>query len=87
MATKFLAPASNNVVRTNSCVFLPSASNVRRPAYVRAQATGNNKDSAVDVHHVSSNNQHAAVQSRPRRLAMDFSPFGRFLYLLSPLCL
>ncbi|CAI9772034.1 unnamed protein product [Fraxinus pennsylvanica] len=87
MATKFLAPASsslasNNVVRANSFVFLPSASDVRRPAYVRVQATWNNKDTAVDVQHGGSTNQRVAVQSRPRRLAMDISPF-RWLEPLS----
>ncbi|KAL2527529.1 25.3 kDa heat shock protein [Abeliophyllum distichum] len=68
-------------VRTNCSVFFPSASNARRPSSVRAQATGNDKDTMVDVHHVSSNNQRTAVQSRPQRLAMDISPFR----LLDPL--
>ncbi|KAL2538073.1 25.3 kDa heat shock protein [Forsythia ovata] len=86
MATKFLtcassSLASNNVVRTNCSVFFPSACNVRRSSSVRAQATGNDKDTMVDVHQVSSNNQRAAVQSRPRSLAMDISPFR----LLDPL--
>ncbi|KAL2502414.1 small heat shock protein [Forsythia ovata] len=70
MATKFLtcassSLASNNVVRTNCSVFFPSACNVRRSSSVRTQATGNDKDTMVDVHQVSSNNQRAAVQSRP----------------------
>lgn len=52
----------------------------RLPA-VRAQAGGDAKDTAVDVHvnqgttnQASQNNN--AVETRPRRLALDVSPFG-----------
>ncbi|GFP88760.1 small heat shock protein chloroplastic [Phtheirospermum japonicum] len=101
MAAKTLvsAPfASNNVVgatnRASPCsVFFPSACNLisTKPLKMslRAQATGENKDSAVDVHHVTSGqgagNQGAAVERlRPRRLPVDVSPFG-LLDTLSPM--
>jgi len=95
MAAKTLACSSfvpNNVVGSSKdyyvgpcSVFFPSACNLRRrksPSLVRAQATGDNKDTAVDVQHVSGGrNQDAAVERRPRRLALDPSPFG----LLDPI--
>ncbi|KAI3457943.1 hypothetical protein Pfo_014606 [Paulownia fortunei] len=96
MAAKTLACtplASNNVVGTTNrasvgpcSVFFPSACNLRRrpSSLVRAQATGENKDSAVDVHHVSGRNQGSAVERRSRRLAADASPFG-LLDTLSPM--
>ncbi|KAK6135149.1 hypothetical protein DH2020_031097 [Rehmannia glutinosa] len=69
-------------------VFFPSACNFRRRPLIRAQATGENKDSAVDVQHVSTGqggaNQGSAVERRPRRLAVDVSPFG-LLDTLSPM--
>ncbi|KAL2550985.1 Small heat shock protein [Forsythia ovata] len=61
--------------------YFASPSRSLKSSSVRAQATGNDKDTMVDVHQVSSNNQRAAVQSRPRSLAMDISPFR----LLDPL--
>ncbi|KAG8381071.1 hypothetical protein BUALT_Bualt06G0083900 [Buddleja alternifolia] len=90
MAAKTLACSSlvpnNKAYDIGPCsVFFPSACNVRRrsPSLVRAQATGENRDStAVDVHRVSGGrNQDAAVERRPRRLALDTSPFG----LLDPM--
>ncbi|KAL2540303.1 25.3 kDa heat shock protein [Abeliophyllum distichum] len=90
LASSYSPLASNNAFsRQNKAVgpcsvFFPSACNLVRKAappsrvsVVRAQATGDNKDSSVDIqHHSSSNNQGAAVERRPRRLAMDISPFG-----------
>ncbi|KAL0358838.1 UNVERIFIED_CONTAM: Small heat shock protein, chloroplastic [Sesamum angustifolium] len=76
---------SNITGRTNRACDAPSSvffPNVRRPpSLVRAQASGESKDTAVDVHHVSGGNQGTAVERRPRRLAVDVSPFG----LLDPL--
>lgn len=84
--------AANNVVRTTNgapvgpcSVFFPSACNLRRrsSSLVRAQAAGENKDTAVDVHHLSSGqrgtNKETAVERRPRRLAVDVSPFGEHI--------
>ncbi|CAI9767747.1 unnamed protein product [Fraxinus pennsylvanica] len=84
--------AANNIFRTQNksvgvgpcSVFLPSACKAigravppSRVSVVRAQATGDNQDTSVDVQrHSSSNKQGTAVERRPRRLAMDISPFG-----------
>ncbi|KAL2226891.1 small heat shock protein, chloroplastic-like [Sesamum indicum] len=99
MAAKTLACSpfvSNNVVGTANrasvgpcSVFFPSACNLRRrsSSLGRARAAGENNDTAVDVHHLSSGqrgtNQDTAVERRPRRLAVDISPFG-LLDTLSP---
>ncbi|KAL0452375.1 UNVERIFIED_CONTAM: Small heat shock protein, chloroplastic [Sesamum latifolium] len=76
---------SNVVGRTNKACDSPSSvffQNVRRPpSLVRAQAGGESKDTAVDVHHAGGGNQGTAVERRPRRLAVDVFPFG----LLDPL--
>lgn len=61
--------------------FFPSSSNVmksNRLSAVRAQATGDNKDTAVDVHvsNQGSQQQGTAVERQPRRMAVDISPFG-----------
>ncbi|KAL0382479.1 UNVERIFIED_CONTAM: Small heat shock protein, chloroplastic [Sesamum calycinum] len=73
---------SNITGRTNRACDAPSSvffPNVRRPpSLVRAQASGESKDTAVDVHHVSGGNQGTAVERRPRRLAVDVSPFGKY---------
>ncbi|XP_057489052.1 small heat shock protein, chloroplastic [Actinidia eriantha] len=86
------SPRVSNRAGPSSCravgpcsVFFPSATNFGRPsrlAAVRAQTTGDNKDTAVDVH-ISNDprNQGKAVEQRPRRLAVDISPLG----LLDPL--
>lgn len=72
-------------------VFFPSSCGVRRPLKLRAQAASaggggdHNKDTSVDVHHVSTNqgntssNQSAtAVERRPRRMAaLDVPSFGK----------
>lgn len=61
-------------------VFFPL---IRRTSSFRSYATGENRDTAVDVHHVT--NQNSAVEARPRRsLAVDFFPFG-LLDTLSPM--
>lgn len=73
---------SNNRVAAPFSVFFPSTCNVKRPASrLVAQATGDNKDTSVDVH-VSSgqggnNNQGStSVDRRPRKMSLDVSPFG-----------
>ncbi|CAA0824716.1 25.3 kDa heat shock protein- chloroplastic [Striga hermonthica] len=92
--------APKNVVGANyrapvgpCAVFFRSAGNLgssRRPfPVVRAQAAGENKDSAVDVHHVSGGqsggeNQGPSAGRRLRRLALDDSPFD-LLDTLSPI--
>ncbi|KAI3471258.1 hypothetical protein Pfo_027921 [Paulownia fortunei] len=81
--------ALNNVAGTTTksrvgpcSVFFPDVSYVRRTpsTLVRAQASGESKDTLVDVQHASSGqgggNQGVAVHRRPRRLAVDISPFG-----------
>ncbi|XP_031096136.1 small heat shock protein, chloroplastic [Ipomoea triloba] len=64
-------------------VFLPSSCGVRRPLKLRAQAAGDhNKDTSVDVHHVTTNQSATAVERRPHRMAaLDVPTFG----LLDPL--
>ncbi|XP_057804316.1 small heat shock protein, chloroplastic-like [Salvia miltiorrhiza] len=83
--------SSNSVVATTNraavvpcSAFFPSACKLaksRSSSSVRAQATGDSKDSAVDVHVTSGqrggDDQRTAVERRPRRLAADVvSPFG-----------
>nr|GLL28273.1 small heat shock protein, chloroplastic [Ipomoea trifida] len=93
-ASPFVSNASvSKTPRTTSgpcSVFLPSKCAVRRPLKLRAQAAAgdHNKDTSVDVHHVTTNqggnsNQSAtAVERRPRRMAaLDVPTFG----LLDPL--
>ncbi|XP_049393997.1 small heat shock protein, chloroplastic [Solanum stenotomum] len=67
----------NKNVAAPCSVFIPS---MRRPmTRLVAQATGDNKDTSVDVHHKSAqggNNQGTAVERRPTRMALDVSPFG-----------
>ncbi|KAH0690076.1 hypothetical protein KY289_017434 [Solanum tuberosum] len=67
----------NKNVAAPCSVFIPS---MRRPmTRLVAQATGDNKDTSVDVHHSSAqggNNQGTAVERRPTRMAFDVSPFG-----------
>ncbi|CAN4089474.1 unnamed protein product [Withania somnifera] len=78
---------NNNKVTAPCVVFFPSAFYVHRPASrLVAQATGDYKDTSVDVHHVRNgqggDNQGTAVERRPpRRMALDVSPFG----LLDPM--
>lgn len=48
---------------------------------MRAQASGDNKDNSVEVQHVSKGDQGTAVEKKPRRTAMDISPFGKYLPL------
>ncbi|KAF9671048.1 hypothetical protein SADUNF_Sadunf12G0006300 [Salix dunnii] len=62
--------------------FGKSATRPSRLALVRAEAGGDQKDTLVDVHvNQQGNNQGKAVERRPRKLAVDISPFG----LLDPL--
>ncbi|KAG5617350.1 hypothetical protein H5410_017174 [Solanum commersonii] len=63
----------NKNVAAPCSVFFPS---MRRPmTRLVAQATGDNKDTSVDVHQ-GGNNQGTAVERRPTRMALDVSPFG-----------
>lgn len=85
-STTFLACPSSPLVLNKSwpsikpngpsSVFFPS-----RFSRVRAQATGDNKDTAIDVHFNNQTNQQAVERRPQRRLAVDNSPFG----LLDPL--
>ncbi|KAL0321612.1 UNVERIFIED_CONTAM: Small heat shock protein, chloroplastic [Sesamum calycinum] len=100
MAAKSLACSpfvSNNVVGTPNrasvgpcSVFFPPACNLRKrsSSVVRARAADENNDTAVDVHHLSGGqrgtNKDTALERRPRRLAVDVSPFG-LLDTLSPM--
>ncbi|KAM3381721.1 Small heat shock protein, chloroplastic [Capsicum annuum] len=84
------SPLVSNVSVGGTCkvtapcsVFFPS---MRGPASTLvARATGDNKDTSVDVQHVKNgkggNNKSTAVEQRPRRMALDVSPFG----LLDPM--
>ncbi|XP_011043706.1 PREDICTED: small heat shock protein, chloroplastic [Populus euphratica] len=57
--------------------FGKSISKPSRLALVRAEAAGDQKDTSVAVHvNQQGNNQGAAVERRPRKLAVDVSPFG-----------
>lgn len=52
---------------------------------MRAQAAGgDNKDTAVDVNVSNQGNQQqgTAVERQPRRMALDISPFGKYICLL-----
>ncbi|KAB2069879.1 hypothetical protein ES319_A08G121300v1 [Gossypium barbadense] len=72
---------SIKAVRPFSVSFPSKNPCIRRLSLVRAQAVGdNNKDTSVDVH-VNKDNKGTVVEKRPRRLAVDVSPFG----LLDPL--
>lgn len=53
-----------------------------RVGMLRAQASDENKDTSVDVH---VNQGGTSVEKRPRRMAMDVSPFGMSVSLLSSL--
>ncbi|XP_022736641.1 small heat shock protein, chloroplastic-like [Durio zibethinus] len=73
-------PFSPKAILPFSVSFPSKNSSNNRLSVVRAQAAGDNKDTAVDVH-VSKDNQRTAVEKRPKRLAVDLSPFD----LLDPL--
>lgn len=50
---------------------------------VKAQASGNdNKDNSVEVH-VNKGDQGTAVEKKPRSVAMDISPFGKFTIFIT----
>ncbi|GAV73249.1 HSP20 domain-containing protein [Cephalotus follicularis] len=53
-----------------------------RVSMVRVQATGDDKDISVTV---NQGNQGRQMERRPRRLALDISPFGGLLDPMSPL--
>ncbi|PPR98587.1 hypothetical protein GOBAR_AA22096 [Gossypium barbadense] len=76
-------PCSTNAIKPFSVSFPSKNSCNSRLSVVRAEATrDHNRDTSVDVH-VSKDNkgQERAVEKRPKRLAMDVSPFG----LLDPM--
>ena len=68
-STKAVIPFSVSLPSKKSCS--------SRLSVLRAQAAGDNKDTAVDVH-VNKDNQGTAVDKRPKRLAVDISPFGKY---------
>ncbi|XP_047968447.1 small heat shock protein, chloroplastic [Salvia hispanica] len=84
MATGILSfsPLSSNAVvsPTNRASIAPSSAffpRARPSPSARAQAAGENKDSAVDVHvGQGGGDQRTAVERRPRPLSADISPFG-----------
>lgn len=85
LASNVTVSRTNKKVASPCSVFLPS---MRRPAASRplvVQATGDHKDTSIDVHQSNSqggNNQATAVERRrPARMALDVSPFG----LLDPM--
>ncbi|KAE8723924.1 Small heat shock protein [Hibiscus syriacus] len=74
-------PCSTKLIMPFSVSF-PSKNSVNHGmSVVRAQATGDhNKDTSVDVHVNKDNKgQGTAVEKRPKRLAMDISPFVQFI--------
>ncbi|XVF12753.1 hypothetical protein REPUB_Repub08aG0146600 [Reevesia pubescens] len=76
-------PCSTKAIMPFSVSFPSKNSRSSRLSSVRAQAAeDHNKDTSVEVH-VNKDNQGqgTAVEKRPKRLAMDISPFG----LLDPL--
>lgn len=48
---------------------------------MRAEAAGEHKDTSVDVQHVNQGSQGTSMERRPRRMAVNISPFG----LLDPM--
>ncbi|EOY23686.1 Small heat shock protein isoform 1 [Theobroma cacao] len=68
-------PCSTKAIIPRSVSFPSGNSSCGRLSVVRAQAAGDNKDTSVDVH-VDKNNQGRAVEKRPKRSAVDVSPFG-----------
>ncbi|EOY23687.1 hypothetical protein QUC31_008373 [Theobroma cacao] len=70
-------PCSTKAIIPRSVSFPSGNSSCGRLSVVRAQAAGDNKDTSVDVH-VDKNNQGRAVEKRPKRSAVDVSPFGLF---------
>ncbi|XP_021290181.1 small heat shock protein, chloroplastic [Herrania umbratica] len=68
-------PCSPEAKIPRSVSFPSRNASCSRLSVVRAEAAGDNKDTSVDVH-VNKNNQGRAVEKRPKRLAVDVSPFG-----------
>lgn len=62
-------------------VLFPSRRAGRMPA-VRAQSSGEHKDTSVDVHVSNQGNQGTQMERKPRRMAVDISPFGKFFNLI-----
>ncbi|XP_022734027.1 small heat shock protein, chloroplastic-like [Durio zibethinus] len=83
MVSNRVKPCSIKVIMPFSVCFPSKNSCSSRLSIVRAQAAGDNKDTSVDVH-VNKDNQGTAVEKRPKRLAVDISPFG-LLDSLSPM--
>ncbi|KAJ4950895.1 hypothetical protein NE237_027727 [Protea cynaroides] len=81
-APTFLSSRTSKKVSVTPCsAFFPSSSGkTSRVSLVRAQATGENQESAVEVHQ-GDQKKGTAVERRPRRAATAISPFG----LLDPL--
>ncbi|XVF53304.1 hypothetical protein PTKIN_Ptkin05aG0088600 [Pterospermum kingtungense] len=68
-------PCSTKGVMPLSVSFPSKNARSSRLSILRTQAAGDNKDTSLDVH-VNQSNQGTAVEKRPKRLAMDMSPFG-----------
>ncbi|XP_058781424.1 small heat shock protein, chloroplastic-like [Vicia villosa] len=71
----------NSVKSTLPCMAsFPLSKQLPRPGLknMRAQAGGggDNKDNSVEVHRLNKEDQQTAVERKPRRSAIDISPFG-----------
>ncbi|TKY74029.1 Small heat shock protein [Spatholobus suberectus] len=73
--TGYPVKTQNNVI-VPCMVSFPSRKELPRLGRVRAQASGDNKDNSVEVQHVNKGDQGTAVERKPRRAALDISPFG-----------
>ncbi|XP_027339137.1 small heat shock protein, chloroplastic [Abrus precatorius] len=81
-SSPLLSPKTGYSVKPQNNVVAPCIASfscrkqLPRVARVRAQASGDNKDNSLEVQHVNKGEQGTAVERKPRRFAMDISPFG-----------
>ncbi|XP_060963572.1 small heat shock protein, chloroplastic-like [Cannabis sativa] len=83
--SSYTLPLNKAKLHSNSTIVAPCLatfpSRKSRVPAARAQASGDGQDTAVDVHVNQGSTTNQAVEKRPRKLAMDVSPFG----LLDPM--
>ena len=79
--TGYSVKPKNNVVTPCMACF-PSRKELPRIQRMRVQASGDNKDHSVEVQHVNKGDQTTAVERKPRRTALDISPFGKITILI-----
>nr|ABX60218.1 heat shock protein [Ammopiptanthus mongolicus] len=73
----YSAKLDNKVIAPCLVSFPSPKRSLARVGRVRAQASGDNKDNSVDVHVTKGEgDQGKAVEKKPRKAAMDISPFG-----------